>query len=166
MIWKVPSDPTSQTFSTREAAVARAWELTAPGGRRPEPYPVEPDPKPSPLRAEVDDYDLNLKSVRHETRISIADEDPVEVVSFSGDVIMTPVHKPTVSAEIEVSFPYPSGTTSSYINRLANKMLELEASARGMRIASGVAVDITFDMGGGRRKDAMMVVATARAIAA
>ena len=37
MSWTVPGDVHRRTYATREAAVARAWELTPAGGQRKEP---------------------------------------------------------------------------------------------------------------------------------
>jgi hypothetical protein len=37
MSWVVPGDPKELEFDTRDAALARAWELTPAGGRRREP---------------------------------------------------------------------------------------------------------------------------------
>lgn len=39
-IWRVPGDSINQTFDTRDAALARAWEITPAGGQRPEPVRV------------------------------------------------------------------------------------------------------------------------------
>jgi hypothetical protein len=39
-MWRVPDDTSGKTFETRDAALARAWELTPAGGVRPEPVKV------------------------------------------------------------------------------------------------------------------------------
>lgn len=38
--WRVPGDSINQTFETRDAALARAWEITPAGENRPEPLPA------------------------------------------------------------------------------------------------------------------------------
>jgi ACT domain-containing protein len=42
MVWVVPKDPEAREFTTRDAALARAWELTPAGGQRAEPVEQMP----------------------------------------------------------------------------------------------------------------------------
>jgi hypothetical protein len=50
-LYSVPDDPDDLQFETWEAAIARAWELTPPGGRRPEPFRwASPEPDAEPYR--------------------------------------------------------------------------------------------------------------------
>lgn len=37
--WTLPDDSLQKEYPTREAALARAWEITPAGGQRPEPIP-------------------------------------------------------------------------------------------------------------------------------
>jgi hypothetical protein len=165
-VWVVPGDPKELEFKTRDAALARAWELTPAGGKRREPMEVMakserkkwrvPAPKvPQVLSPE------ELDSVTHEVKMTAIHDDYDEIVTGSGDIIAIRRH-PDVTVELSVSFVIPPGCAESYVRGIAKGKLELEAKARSLELVSDPTFDIVFDSLSSR--EGMKMEVTVRAV--